>query len=225
MTWAEFQSAPGVILPWRAGPWGKREAQAYGVIKDALAAAADAAVACRWISRCPADALAKHGDALGWPRVPGETTNEYRARLRLSWHLAQWRGTRKGIVDAFAAIGMTNVEVKETFSAGWGRHTGITARQRWINVIVRHPHPFGTDFASRYGDGSIYGGGQLYGVNGDPRLLALIVQLVQRQKPAHAFCEWIAVVLDGDVIDLNGATDGDPDGAGARVAYLAVPAL
>ncbi len=216
--WAVYQSSPGVILPWRAGPWGTREEQAYGTIKNGLSAAATEAVACRWISRCPADALAKHGDAMGWPRVPGETTNEYRARLRLSWHLAQWRGTETGIVDAFTAIGLTNVAVMETFTGGWTRHYGDVGRQRWINVIVRHPHPFGDDFDFRYGDGTLWGDGHVYGVNGDARLFRLIVQLVQKQKPAHAHCEWIAIVLAGDV-DAN----GDPDGGSARVAYLPVP--
>jgi hypothetical protein len=225
VSWAEWQSSPGVILPWRAGPYGQRQAQGYGVVKDGIAAAADASVACRWISRCPVDALAKHGDAFGWPRTPGETDNEYRARLRLSWHLARWRGTATGIIDAFAAIGLSNVEVKESFTTGWGRHTGSTARQRWINVIVRQPHDFGTDFSFRWGDGTLWGDGSLYGVNGDPRLLALIVQLVQRQKPAHSHCEWIAIVLAGDVIELNGPTDGNPDGGASRVAYIPVPAL
>ncbi len=220
-----YEYQPRAAPAWQLGPWAKRWHEALGVLKQDMIMMARRAVRARYIGTCPDDALALIGDSLGWPQAPGEYANEYRERLKLSWHLAEWAGTEKGIVDAFAGLGMTNVEVRESFTPGWGRYSATPARARWINVILRHPHPFGTDFASRYGDGSIYGGGQLYGVNGDPRLLALLQQLVRKQKPAHAYCEWIAIVLAGDVIEANGATDGDPDGGLARVAYIPVPAL
>lgn len=221
------QYQPLIRPPWQGGPVGESWHEASGLLRDGLAEGARQAVFQHWVLTCADDALALHGRDLGWPMAPGETLAEYRARLLNSRHLAKWRGTETGIVDAFAGIGMPDVEVKESFTPGWGRHKTPgpnvnPQRRHWLNVIVRHPHPFGTDFGFRYGDGTTYGSGALYGVDGDPRWIPLIQQLVRTQKPKHTYCEWIAIVLAGDVIEANGTTDGDPDGSGARVAYVAL---
>lgn len=227
ITYREYQSRLDVRPPWHGGAAGDAWHGALGTLKDGFKDLAYLAAYSRWVSTCPDDALAHHGNELGWPRTPHETVAEYRARLLKAPALEEVRGTRAGIVDAFASIGMPNVQVFESFTPGWGRHRnpgpGITAtRARWINVVLRAPHPFGGDFAFRYGDGTTYGSGAIYGPDGDPRLIPLIRQLVRRQKPAHTFCEWIAVVLAGDIIHTNSINDGNPDGSSARVAFIPV---
>jgi hypothetical protein len=222
----EYQ--PLVRPPWHGGPVGQAWHEASGLLKDGIAEGARQAVYQRWVKTCADDALVIHGRDLGWPMAPGETIPEYRSRLLHSRYLDEWRGTAFGITEAFRLLGMTDVEVIESFTPGWGRHlNGMgdvePSRARWINVIVRHPHKWGTDFGFRYGDGSTYGSGKLYGVNGDGRWGPLLQQLVRRQKPAHVYCEWIAIVLAGDIIHSNSANDGKPDGGSARVAYLPVP--
>lgn len=193
-----YAARDGVRLPWHAGQYGIAWWQAFGVMLDGLLNGAQSAVASRWVSRCPADALRVHGSAFGMPQAPGEGDEEYRKRLKKLWYLAEWRGTAKGIVDALAFVGMTNVEIKEAFTAGWGRHYDVGGldpkKTRWFNVIIRHPHPFGTDFGFRYGDGTTYGSGKTYGVNGDPRWVEIVRHIVRNMKPAHAHCEAIIVV-------------------------------
>lgn len=237
MAYREYQSAHDVRPPWHGGDPGDRWHYALGTIKDAMADSAEIAARQRLISECAADALPLHGESLGWPRAPGETVEEYRARLLQSPYLEEWRGRNTGIIDALKFIltpfiGTTTppanwVEVKESFTAGWGRQKnpgpGINpAKQRWFNVILRHPHPFGTDYAFRYGDGTVWGGGKNWGVNGDPRLIELLRMAVRRQKSGHSFCEWIAIVLAGDVINADSINDGKPLDASSRVAYVTV---
>ena len=224
-TWA-LEVIPAII----AGANGQRWQQAIGVLADALAEGARQAARSRWISTCPDDALGLHGGAMGWPQAPGESADEYRARLALNWHLQEWRGTAKGIQDAFAALGMPNVDVWDTFNSPMVRAEGtVPHRYHWFWVIVRDPHPFGTDFSCRMGDGTLIGAaptgsGKLIGVNGDPRLVETLRGIVAAMKPAHAWCEWIAICLSGDIVTGVGSGDAE-DGAptpGSRIAYLPV---
>lgn len=207
---------------WHRGPWGTKWWQALGLVKDILVKVGTLAVRERWLSVCSEEALARHGDALGWPRAPGETVGEYRTRLRQSWKLALSRGTKQGIVDGLTSMGLSNVEVLEAFTPGWGRHAGDPTKARWVNVVIRHPHPWGASYSATYGDGTTFGDGTLYGISADPRLLHLVRMIVARQASAYAHVEWIAVVLDGDIKHTGGPTDGDAD-TGAKVVYL--PAL
>lgn len=234
------QWQPSVRPPWHAGQWGERWAQALGLLKDGLAQGAEEAVRVRSLSRCSDDALAYHGQAFGFPQAPGEPASVYRARLRRAWHYHAWRGTRKGIVDLFtdiltplltpaqlAAIPADWIEVHEAFTAGWGRHSGVAGRRRWINIVLRQPHPFGTDGSFRLGDGTKLGplpggSGKRLGLNGDAELAVLLQRMAFAMKPAHTHCEWIAVVLAGDIKHAGLASDGEPFDASSRVAYLPV---
>lgn len=217
-TYREWQ--PAVRPAFHGGPYGEAMSTALGLMKDATVEQARAARRQRWISKCSEDALAKHGKFRGWPRVAGESVAQYRARLLAWWRLAEKAGTAQGLIDAYALLGITNVEIFESFTAGWGRHVGFAgARDRWFNVVIRHPHPFGTDFGFSYDDGTTYDSGKKYDVNGDGSLIEAVQEIVRRLKPAHAFCEWVAIVLSGDIKHANLATDGNP-AVGAKVAYL-----
>lgn len=219
-TYLEYQSAPGIRPPWHGGPDGIAWWEAMGLVKDGFVESAIFALRQRWLSTCEESALARHGESRGWPRVAGETVEQYRRRLLGWWSLAQKMGTAAGIIEAFSYLGMTNVEVKESFTASWGRSGGATAKQRFFWVIVRQPHPFGTDFSFRWGDGTLWGDGHVYGFSGDPSLLEAIRFIVQRMRPAHAHCPEIIVVLNGGIKEGTGATDGDPLDAASRIGYL-----
>jgi hypothetical protein len=222
-----YAARDGVRVPWHDPAWW----QAFGVVLDGMLDGAQAAVASRWPSKAPVDVLRIIGTSVGMPQGPSETDEEYRIRLRFLWALAESRGTLLGVTSAIQLLNI-GVEIYEPwtnvgFGNTWGRQKnpgpGVNpARQRWFNVVILHPHPFGDDFSFRYGDGSTYGSGKLYGVNGDPRWIPLLQQIVRTQKPAHAFCEWIAVVLDGGIKKAGLVTDGDPFDASSRVAYIPV---
>lgn len=221
-TYREYQAATRPA--WHGGQYGAAWALGLGVMKDAMEAAARAARRQRWLSMCSEDALAKHGRFRGWPRVAGESIAQYRARLLAWWELAKWTGTRKGILDAFALLGMTNVEIREALDPTWGRYTG-TAKQRWFSVVIRAPHPFGTDAELVYGAGTLYGSGAKYGLSGDASLVQAAKEIVRRMRPVHAWCGDIIVVLSGDIIDAASADDGKPDLVTyptAKVAYLSI---
>lgn len=220
-----YAARDGVRLPWHAGENGRRWWQALGLMLDGIMNGAQAAVASRWVSKCPPDVLRVHGESFGMPQAPSETDEEYRLRLKKVWRLCELRGTAAGIVYALSLVGMTNVEVKEAFTAGWGRHKSGASidikKTRWFNVVIRQPHPFGTDFGFRYGDGTTYGGGALYGVNGDKRWVEIVKHIVRNMKPAHAHCEAVIVVLAGNITTGTGTTsDGNPASSSDRVAYL-----
>lgn len=219
---------PLVRPAFHGGPTGEAWAQSLGILKDSVELLARQARRQRWLSLCAEDALAKHGQFRGWSRVSGETVAQYRTRLRAWWQLALWQGTAKGIIDAFALLGMTNVETREAISAlhpsvggvPWGRYTG-RGRQRQFAVVVRQPHPFGVDFPFRWGDGTLWGA-STFGVTGDASLFKAVREIVRRMRPAHAYCPDIILVLAGNITDGTGTTaDGDPSGAAAdRIAYL-----
>lgn len=221
-TYHEYAPRDGVRPPWHAGDWGRRWWQAFGIMCDGVLQGVQRAMESRFPSLAPVDALPLLGRARGgFEQAPGETTDQFRARLLKAWTLWQMAGTGAGIIYAFNLIGLPNVEIRESLnSTTWGRHPG-TAKQRWFNVIVRQPHPFGTDFSFRYGDGTTYGSGKLYGVTGDPLWFVIMRRLVKLLKPAHAHCPEIILILAGDITDGTGTTsDGNPATPAARVAYV-----
>lgn len=217
---AYIESQQAQRPPWHGGLWGARLWGALGTLKDGLADLMRQAVLVRSVARCPEDALVEHGNELGWLQAPGETALEYRARLGRAWEFASSAGTAAGLIAALNAIGFSNVEVREALDPTWGRYAGAS-RQRWFAVVIRHPHPFGTDFSFRWGDGTTYGSGKTYGFTGDPRLLELLRRLVRRMTPAHARCHEIIIVLSGGITDGTGTlADGDKVAMGDAVAYL-----
>lgn len=221
-TYREYQAR--VRPAFHGGPTGEAWARGLGVLKDSMELLARHARRQRWLSLCAEDALAKHGEFRGWSRVSGESVAQYRARLLAWWSLAQWAGTAKGIVDAFALLGMTNVEVREAISTwigttAWGRYPGV-AQQRHFAIVVRHPHPFGTDFVFSWGDGTTWGS-KTYGFAGDSSLLQAMREIVRHMKPAHTTCREIIIVLAGNITDGTGTTsDGNAMVASDRIAYF-----
>jgi hypothetical protein len=222
-TFLDWQPRTDVRLPWQNNADGKAWNDASGLLKDLLTDRAEQAVRSRWVSKASETALGRIGDMRGWTRIPGETVSEYRTRLALAWKLAVWRGTAYGIQLALGAIGLSNVTIRTAIETGWGRNPyGFTndQKKRHFWVVIDQPHPFGTDFNCRYGDGTTYGDGHTYGVNGDPRLFELIKDIVRRMRPSHAYCEDIIVILSGTIKHAGLSTDGDPTGSTDRVAYL-----
>lgn len=222
---ASYREHQPLVRPaFHGGPNGEAWAQSLGILKDSIELLARQARRQRWLSLCAEDALAAHGKFRGWSRVSGESVAQYRARLQAWWQLALWQGTAKGIIDAFALLGMTNVEVREAISSyvggsPWGRYPS-RGQQRQFAVVVRHPHPFGVDGTFIVGT-SLVGTGVL-AVSGDASLFKAIREIVRRMRPAHAYCPEIIIVLAGNITDGTGTTaDGDPTGAAAdRIAYL-----
>jgi hypothetical protein len=227
MPYLDWQPRPDVRLPWQDNVDGVKWNEASALLKDLIADRAEQAVRMRWVSKAPESGLARIGDMRGWPRIPGEYVEEYRARLKLAWYLSLWRGTATGIIAALNAIGLSNVtvrgEAQELAAGTWGRNPygladAVRARHFW--VVIDQPHPFGTDFSFRYGDGTTYGDGHNWGVTGDPRLFALIKDIVRRMRPAHSYCQDIIVILTGTIKDTGAADDGDPSSGSDRVTYL-----
>lgn len=221
-TYHEYAPRDGVRPPWHAGDWGRRWWQGFGTMLDGVLQGVQRAMWARFPSKAPEDALPLLGRARGgFEQSPGESTDQFRSRLLKAWRLWQMAGTGAGIIYAFNLLGLSNVSIREALnSSTWGRYTG-TAKQRWFTVIVDQPHPFGTDFSFRYGDGTTYGSGKLYGATGDVRMFEIMRRLVRLLKPAHAHCPEVIIVLQGAITDGTGTVaDGDPATPAARVAYM-----
>lgn len=203
------------------GPNVQRLQSALGLLKDAVEEQAFDAVAARFPSLAPADALPLLGEPAGVYRADGESVESYRARVEDRWSWAEARGTKQGMIAALAAIGIT-AEVYETFT--WNRHES-TRKKHWFWVVVRQPHPFGTTFANTWGDGALWGEGQKWGAVGEARTIQVLMYILKHGRPAHAIPRELIIVLSGLIYlnsDGSGATmDGEPT-PGSQVLYVPV---
>lgn len=215
MRFAEWlvATAPGA----HQGLWGRRWWSVFGAACDAVADAAQDAIRLRFASRAPDEGLPLLGETLGWAQAPGELVTSYRARLRRVWDLASSRGTAAGVVLALQLLGMSGAYVREAWSPTWGRVGSAGERGFW--VVIPQPHPFGASALWKWGDGTLWGS-KLWGVATTAAYVEAVRRVVARQRPAHAVCEGIIVILSGSITDGTGTSaDGDPVG-GSDVAYL-----
>lgn len=238
-SYSEYETSPRVILPWLRGEWGKRWQQAWAVLRDSIAESAHQAVRCGWLVTAPTDALAKHADASQLFRGAFERPEQFRARLLKRWEYQQWRGSKKGIIDAisWAIAGHLGIEptacnIQVIDNWQWMRAaftdygiSSVDTRPYWI--VIRQPHPFGTD-GWYWGDGTVWApyetfpdtgaatGGKHWGTNGtgNGEIVDLILRLAMAQKPAHARLVEIIVVLAGDIDSMS----GEPT-SGSKVLY------
>ncbi len=88
---------------------GRAWAAGLGATKDALLRASQDALLAGAITRCPDDAVYRIGLDTNIERLPGESLDSYRARLRGAWETWSWAGTATGVRTALNLLGWWGV--------------------------------------------------------------------------------------------------------------------
>lgn len=120
------------------GRWGRAWAMSLGSTKDATIERARQAVLAGAVTRAPADALPLLGADVALEQLPSEADAAYRARIAGAWDTWPWAGTRTGLANVFALLGLTvrlatATELARTPWAQWWAFASGTAwtRRTW----------------------------------------------------------------------------------------------
>lgn len=181
---------------WLSKGFGEALMLMFGLIADAHAEGAREATAQRFILHCAADALNLHGKQVQILRAPGETTEQFRARLAAAWEAWSKAGTGGGILLQLEPAGVTSATIHEGDSidpdvpASWAKW--------WLEVS--DPHPFTPPIT--YGSGRRYGDGALYGF-GDGSAIAYTRAVIRKWQPAHVLCTGVLVHFSAPAIDIR----------------------
>jgi len=209
----EVELAP----PWLRGLWGERWHQAMGLVKDALAEGALQAVKARFLRGSPSDSLSYAGTDRQIERAPGESDDNYRARLQKAFTTWRLAGTNKGIIEALKVIGFPSVTIFE--NKDWAASPDPTAW--WLFwVMLLSPLPF--DGPWKLGDGTKLGEKPLgFGSAKDAALLELIRRVIRKWKAAHTILGKGIAVFDGKVLG-SGWKLGDGTKLGGKAAFFSI---
>lgn len=213
----DFQ--PRSYPPWLQHPKGYAWGRAFGMMKDAIADGAMAAVRARIVMLAPDDGLAYLGADLQIERGPGESADSYRARLQRAIPAWEKAGSDAGVVEQLAAIGLT-ARVKRNNQWDWDGHPGNVApwwARMW--VIIDRPNPFGPPLVC--GGGAVCGDGSLCGMTDvSADLVALIRRIVKKWTSSHARVVNVIVMTSDGWLCGDGHTCGSGGTCGGSAAYL-----
>ena len=194
----------------RAPNWGDAEGwfgkaeSIIGMFVSVFAEAAAQAIRVRFFSEAPADALPYIGKERDLERAPGETTAQYRERLRLAFDAYAYAGTEKAIKDQLAVFGYTNVTVYE--SEDW--YPGAAEWWRFW-VVIDLPHDFTA--ATSFWD-AVSWDGFTWDFTGDGA--ARVCRVICKWKSAHSKLVSVIVVHSGSLWDHSFTWDSSTwDGA------------
>lgn len=182
--------------PWLLDLYGEALELVLGLMKDALAEGAREAVVQRFVRFCAADALRYHGDQVQILRAPGETTEQFRARLLRAWSAWSKAGTGGGILLQLEPVGIGSATITEGASVD----PSVTSSWAKWYLTVHEPHPFTRPIT--YGSGHTYGDGALYGF-GDDFAIAYVRAVIRKWQPAHVLCTGVVVEFSAPLIDVR----------------------
>jgi hypothetical protein len=109
------------LPPWLAGPWARKLLDAiFGQADASSNRVLQAGMAPRLRRNPPEDALPVIGWERGMPRYPGETREQYRARLDGAWDAWSRGGSALAIVDQLEAAGLPGAQIFR--ASQWDRY-------------------------------------------------------------------------------------------------------
>lgn len=167
----DFDDYQAELSPsWLRGPFGILWSRILGLGKAGVVAAAKEAVKQRFAATAAPDALLELAADRALDVGFLETAASLRSRVYDAWETWMWAGTRKSMVDAFASVGLANIEITESTTSpilGW-----------WQFDLTVHP-PFPWEGPSPE--------------NVPENYRALFKALVRKWKPTHAECRRLQV--------------------------------
>jgi hypothetical protein len=206
---------PGLSPPRLRQRFGASLMRVLGAVKDAVADAARQAVKARMVALAPDDALPWIGAERLIERYPGETTPQYRARLRAAWDAWLFAGTAQGVVGALRAAGFNasvfSVRAAPSWWVGAWPPNGPEAlpAASWSRfwIVIEPPFPFAWTLrrwgAFAWGELGADGTPLTWGSTATVRQVELVRSIVRKWKAAHERCAQVLVRV--------------PDGAGGFV--------
>lgn len=194
---------------WLCAPNGRAWVDGTQAVKLGLLARAKDAVKARFPDFASGAGLDAIGRDRGIERAPGESDEAYRPRLKAWLQTWRWAGTRRGLLTALAAAGLSNVRIYERWdlaAAGILPPVEGELRNRFY-VVVAQPH--GWTFR-RWDSGWVYDappGATLDSDDATVNDVERIRRIVRMWRPAHAICAGV-IVSEGTSTEL---TSYDPD--------------
>lgn len=185
----EYQLA--LSPPWLLGTYGEAWMLVMGLLKEAHIEASREAVVQRFVTYCAADGLDEHGQERQIPRAPGETVEQYRARLMLAWEAWQRAGTPAGILLQLTPAGVTNASIVEhasidpSISSSWAVwHMVVEMPHPFVDPVILGPAPVGS--GRRLGDGSLLGFGSAHAIE-------YVRAVIKKWNAVHTTCTGLAI--------------------------------
>lgn len=188
--------------PWLRGEWGEKLITAIGKVFDHAYNTVFEAGAAGSLDAptFPADALALVGHERNIERYPGETNDEYKARVKGAWESWIQAGTMR-LVTELEYLGLT-AEIKEMHTLDWDWDGDSANWSRiWI-VITGHdwePVTWGQD-------GRFWDVNNVWGCDATQDEAGMLLRLIRKWKPAHI------VPITIVVLDEETWADEQPDG-------------
>ncbi len=217
MDYDDFQvaSAPA----WLSGENGTLWNRVQGIVKDAIAAAARAAVMQRFADFATPSTLVALLEDRNLDPAWRENETSVRARVKAAWETWTLAGTPAGMGRALELAGYTNYEIVEQNADG--------ALKWWeFYVIIRPPFPWTDTYLSdgRWEDPGNYGDGGSWAADLPPEDLSRLRLIVRKWKPTHAVCKYIEIIHAGQEWDADappGEWDDDATATwGDEISYI-----
>jgi len=136
----------------------------------------------------PPDALALVGSERHLPQYPGESYDQYFARVWGAWEIWEQAGSDIGIIAQYAAYGAT-CEVINNWDWDWDGHP---EKSRTWHMLTDH----GIGAPLVLGDGHILGGGSTLGSSASADQVRAARTIARTFRAGHIPVEYIVVVLD-----------------------------
>lgn len=197
----------------------RSQEEVFGIIKDAVADAANEAVLAGFAETAPDDALDSIGHNFNLDnKCDALPYSQYRLKLLEAWEVWKSSGTPARLIKEIQDLGFPNVSIipqwietapgifVKSLPSVIDTNPFMEANPFWSNfwVVINQPHSFtghiwGTPPAGIWGTGT---GGFPYkwgSVEGDQDLLSCIVNLIKKFKPAWTSCRGIVFLLPGAV--------------------------
>lgn len=180
MNFAGFVSTSLGIPRRLAFPWGRRLLGFMAAVHDVCADGVTHATGCRFPKHAPSDALTPLGRDRVLLRGPGESDEQYRARIVGAWEAWQWGGTSTGILSQLEAYGLSPVLIANYEWDAEYPHDSDNWSRFWI-VLPPSSHAYVGSFPSS-----------------DE---ATIRSLIRKWKDGCEVCVEVIAVVSGRLVD------------------------
>jgi hypothetical protein len=179
-----------------------------GIVKQAVAEGAKAAVMVRFAATSPLDGLEALLEDRGLDPAWRETETSVRARIQRAWSTWQKAGTKPGMAEALQLAGYTNFEIREQPQDG-------TLKWWEFEVWLFPPFPWTDDYLAdgRWDDAGVWEDGGVWAPDMPPEDLARVRLVVRKWPGTHTRCRQIVIVHAGETWDATappGTWDDDP---------------
>lgn len=168
-------------------------AQADAVV-DRLAGS----ISARCVELAPDDALDAVGGTSGLRRAPGEGASAFRSYLRDPW--ARWykAGSDLGLQAELSHLGFPNAEIHTYWSiVADGGDPAVVFGGFTSFFYVALPSTGAFVPPGDWNGGGLWRDGALWGIGGDPHLLAAVRAAIAVWKPADTSCRFVSIALGG----------------------------